>query len=94
MTFKALAALTAFGIGVTLGPPMASAACTRWDIKDTCCLAGCAAKRGSNWSKADEILRGCMRGLGCSDSEVKGATVFMNCDCPKNEPDESRGKDR
>jgi len=35
-----------------------------------------------------------MRGLGCSDSEVKGATVFMNCDCPKNEPDESRGKDR
>jgi hypothetical protein len=93
VTFKALAALTAFGLGLTPGPPMASAGCTPWDVKDTCCLAGCAAKRGSNWPKADEILRSCMRGLGCSESEVKDATVFMNCDCPEKERDDLRGKD-
>jgi hypothetical protein len=92
--FKALGALIAFGLGLTSGPSMASAACTPWDIKDTCCLAACAAKRGSNWPKADEILRGCMRGLGCSESEVKDATVFMNCDCPEKETDDPRGRDR
>ena len=91
---KLLAALTAFGVGVTFGPPIASAACTRWDVKDTCCLAGCAAKRGSNWSKADEILRGCMRGLGCGESEVKDATVFMNCDCPEKKDDSSTQRHR
>jgi len=93
VTLKALAVLTAFGIGLTSGPLTASAGCTPWDVKNTCCLAGCAAKRGSNWPKADEILRGCMRGLGCSESEVKGATVFMKCDCPKEETHGSRGKD-
>jgi hypothetical protein len=65
------------------GASEALAACTSWDIKENCCPAGCAAKKGSNWPKADDILRGCMRGLGCSEDEVKGATVFMKCDCDK-----------
>jgi hypothetical protein len=66
---------------VTLAPREALAGCASWDIKENCCPAGCAAKKGSQWSKADDILRGCMRGLGCGDSDVKGATVFMKCDC-------------
>jgi hypothetical protein len=59
------------------------AGCASWDIKASCCPAGCAAKNGSNWSKADEILRGCMRGMGCAENDAKGATVFLKCDYPK-----------
>ncbi len=66
---------------VSFGPGVALAGCTSFDVKDACCAAGCAAKKGSNWSKADDILRGCMRGLGCSESDAKSATVFMKCDC-------------
>jgi hypothetical protein len=66
---------------VCAGPSVALAGCAIWDIKENCCPAGCAAKKGTNWSKADEILQGCMRGLGCSDSDTKGATVNMKCDC-------------
>jgi len=66
-----------------LGPSAAFAGCTSWDVKDNCCPAGCAAKNGTQWSKADQILRACMKGLGCSDSDSKSATVFMKCDCPK-----------
>ena len=68
---------------VRVGPDLALAGCASWDIKDNCCPAGCAAQNGTNWPKADKILRGCMRGLGCPESDVKGATVFMKCDCPK-----------
>jgi hypothetical protein len=67
-----------------VGVSTALAACSSWDVKDSCCPAGCAAKKGSNWSKADDIFRGCMRGLGCSEDDVKGATVFIRCDCDKN----------
>ncbi len=66
---------------VTFTPREALAGCASWDIKDSCCPAGCAAKKGTNWAKADDILRGCMRGLGCNEGDVKGATVFMKCDC-------------
>lgn len=69
--------------GVALGVRSALAGCAPWDVRETCCAAGCAAKNGPQWPKADEILRGCMRGLGCSESEVRGASVFMRCDCPK-----------
>lgn len=93
MAFKTLVALTAFALASAWSPPTASAGCASWDIKDTCCLAGCAAKRGSNWSKADEILRGCMQGLGCSEREVGNATVFMKCDCPKENPHGARPRD-
>jgi hypothetical protein len=66
---------------IAFSPREALAGCTSWDVKDNCCPAGCAAKKGTNWSKADDIFRGCMRGLGCGESDVKGATVFMKCDC-------------
>lgn len=67
----------------SMAPSEALAACASWDVRAACCPAGCAAKNGTMWPKADEILRGCMRGLGCNEGEVKGATVFMKCDCPK-----------
>ncbi|MDB4935216.1 MAG: hypothetical protein JWP87_2188 [Labilithrix sp.] len=66
---------------LTLSPREALASCASWDVKENCCPAGCAAKKGTQWSKADDILRGCMRGLGCGESDVKSATVFMKCDC-------------
>jgi hypothetical protein len=55
--------------------------CFASDVRATCCPAACAAKHGRQWPKADEILRGCMRGLGCNDATVEGATVGMRCDC-------------
>jgi len=57
--------------------------CFSSDVKQLCCPGACSAKNGPKWSQANDILRGCMRGLGCSDSESKGATVFMRCDCGK-----------
>ena len=66
---------------VVFGPPPALAACASWDVEENCCPAGCAAKNGSQWAKADDILRGCMRGLGCNEDDIQGATVFMRCDC-------------
>jgi hypothetical protein len=68
---------------LSAGPSAALAACASWDVKDACCPAGCAAKNGTLWPKADDILRGCMRGLGCNEADVKSATVFMKCDCSK-----------
>ncbi len=61
-----------------LGAP-ALAGCASWDIKENCCPAYCAAKRGSNWSKADKIFRGCMLGLGCDKNKVKNASGFIHC---------------
>lgn len=55
--------------------------CFASDVKALCCPGACAAKNGPKWSQASEILRGCMKALGCSDGESKGATVFMKCDC-------------
>lgn len=68
---------------VRFGPKIALAACASWDIVENCCPAGCAAQKGSQWPRADDILRGCMRGLGCSEDDVKNATVFIKCDCDK-----------
>jgi hypothetical protein len=56
--------------------------CFSSDVKAICCPAACAAKASSKWQQADEVLRGCMKGLGCSDGSTKSATVFMRCDCP------------
>jgi hypothetical protein len=55
--------------------------CASWDVREVCCPAGCAARSGRKWSRADEVLRACMRGIGCSPGEVSGATVFIRCDC-------------
>lgn len=64
-----------------VGVAEALASCASWDVREVCCPAGCAAKKGTNWPKADAILRACMAGLGCSESDTKSATVFMKCDC-------------
>lgn len=68
---------------LSFAPPEAFAGCSSFDVKDVCCPAGCAAKKGPTWAKADEIFRGCMRGLGCGETDVKNASVFMKCDCEK-----------
>lgn len=59
------------------GAPM----CFASDVKQLCCPSACAAKNTpGKWTQANEILRGCMRGLGCK-SGVDSATVGMLCDC-------------
>jgi hypothetical protein len=55
--------------------------CFASDVKALCCPGACVAKIGPKWTQANEILRGCMKGLGCADGESKSATVFMKCDC-------------
>jgi hypothetical protein len=55
--------------------------CFESDIKALCCPGACAAKNSRKWSQANDVLRGCMRGLGCK-SGVDTATVGMRCDCP------------
>lgn len=55
--------------------------CASWNVRDECCPGACAAKNGPNWSKADAILRGCMRGIGCGAEESGRATVFSECTC-------------
>jgi hypothetical protein len=68
--------------GLALQSNVALAACSSFDVRDTCCPAGCAARNGPNWPRADDIFRGCMRGMGCSEGDAKNATVFMKCECP------------
>lgn len=64
--------------------PTAEPMCFASDVKALCCPSACAAKRDVHlWPKANDVLRGCMRGLGCSDSESKNASVQMRCNCDK-----------
>lgn len=53
--------------------------CWASDVAALCCPTACATKASPRWSQADEVLRSCMRGLGCS--RVEGATVGMRCGC-------------
>jgi hypothetical protein len=55
--------------------------CFSADVQRLCCPAACAAKAGKDWTRADDILRGCMRGIGCGESTTSGATTFMRCGC-------------
>jgi hypothetical protein len=55
-----------------------TATCFRSDVQATCCPAACAARQRPKWYQADDVLRGCMRGLGCKDET---ATVGMMCGC-------------
>lgn len=68
------------------GPPPAAPVCFVSDVKSLCCPSACAVKRSPKWETADRVLRSCMAGIGCSDSESKGATVGMRCDCGKAKP--------
>ncbi len=77
MTPLMMAALL-FGLNLDAAPM-----CFSSDIQKLCCPSACATKNSSKWTQADGVLRGCMKGIGCSDSESKGATVFMKCNCGK-----------
>ncbi len=66
---------------VTLFGLEAEPMCFASDVKALCCPSACAAKNSPKWSQADDILRSCMRGLGCK-SGIDSATVGMRCDCP------------
>jgi hypothetical protein len=55
--------------------------CFASDVQKLCCPSACATKDSPKWPQANDVLRGCMRGIGCSDSESKGATVGMKCNC-------------
>jgi hypothetical protein len=68
------------------GNTQAEPVCFNSDVKALCCPSACAVKRSLKWSKADETLRACMKGIGCSDSESKSATVFMRCSCSMGKP--------
>lgn len=57
--------------------------CFSSDVKALCCPSACSAKNSPHWDRANAVLRSCMKGLGCSDAESKGATVGMRCDCGK-----------
>jgi hypothetical protein len=56
--------------------------CFSSDVKQLCCPSACATKNSPKWTQADQVLRGCMKGIGCSDGESKNATVGMRCTCP------------
>jgi hypothetical protein len=58
--------------------PAWATTCPSWDVKAYCCPSACAAKKLPGF-KADQVLRQCMRGLGCDQSE--GATTFQWCSC-------------
>lgn len=69
---------------LTEGPALS--ACFASDVAKLCCPSACAVKNSPKWERANDVLRGCMKGIGCSDSESKGETVGMRCDCQKVKP--------
>ena len=59
--------------------PAAPAAPLRSDVVAVCCPAACAAKKTPRyWTKANEVLRSCERGLGAPRSNH---TVEEMCQC-------------
>ena len=55
--------------------------CFSSDVKQLCCPSACATKSSPKWSQANDVLRACMKGIGCGDGESKNATVGMKCNC-------------
>ncbi len=55
--------------------------CFASEVAKLCCPSACAVKNSPKWERANDVLRGCMKGIGCSDGESKGATVGMKCNC-------------
>lgn len=75
MTALALAAML---LGLNLD---ASPMCFQSDVKKLCCPSACAVKDSPKWAEANDVLKGCARGIGCK--EVGGWTVGMRCQCKK-----------
>ena len=76
-----VAVLVAGLLVLATGTAEGGGTCMPSDVRDTCCPAGCAAKAGRNWAKADDVLRACMRAIGCSGGGTDSATVFLMCEC-------------
>lgn len=55
--------------------------CFASDVKQLCCPSACATKNSPKWTQANDVLRSCMKGIGCSDSDSKNATVGLRCEC-------------
>ena len=58
--------------------------CFASDVAKLCCPSACAVKDSPKWPQANDVLRGCARGIGCKD--VDNWTVGMKCQCPKVKP--------
>lgn len=71
----------AIALGILVAVSTDGQACMTPDVQAMCCPAACAAKAGPHWPDADEVLRGCMRGLGCDEPGTRSATVSMMCWC-------------
>ena len=69
-------------VATEFGPP--APLCFASDVKALCCPSACAVKNSPKWETADRVLRSCMAGIGCGDSESKSATVFERCNCGKH----------
>ena len=61
--------------------PDAVPMCFASDVKQLCCPSACATKNSPKWTVANDVLRACMKAIGCSDGESKDATVGMRCEC-------------
>ena len=68
------------GVPDAVPEPEELVSCVSWDIKELCCPGYCAAKKGSNWPKADELFDHCIVGIGCKSKHTNG---FLSCDCPQ-----------
>ena len=55
--------------------------CFTSDVQRLCCPSACAVKDSPKWTQANDVLRGCARGIGCKD--VEAWTVGMKCECGK-----------
>ena len=55
--------------------------CFSGDVKQLCCPSACATKNSPKWTQANDVLRGCMKGIGCSDGESRNVTVGLECNC-------------
>ena len=73
------ALLMALGFDV----PAPAELCFMSDVQKLCCPSACAVKDSPKWTDANEVLRACMRGIGCSEGDSKGASVFMKCNCKR-----------
>lgn len=63
--------------------PDAAPMCFSSDVKKLCCPVACATKNSPKWTKANDVLRACMKSIGCGESESENATIGMKCECER-----------
>lgn len=58
--------------------------CFQSDVKALCCPSACAAKRDVHlWPRANDVLRGCAKGIGCKSVDSWTVGMRCNCDAPR-----------